>query len=279
MWSGCAAGMPPGAANHARMKGENPVLDILEDIISSLEKCVPIGEIRRGPLWTAVVSKRCGLASALNEGGCGAIGASADATAYMNMAADELAGFAVSDKIAEASLGLAAINSLIELDPGECDEMNASEFLFNAGRGKNVSVIGHFPFVDDLKKIAGNLWVIEKRPRPGDVTEEEGNACLPRSDLIAISSTTLINHTLASILRLCPENSIKVMLGPTTPMSKKLFDYGIDVISGSYVTDTELVLENIDRGLSFSAMKRSGGIRLLSLGRDRNIYRKALGGL
>ena len=270
--------MPSGAENHARLKGEQSVLDILEDIISSLEKGVPIGEIRRGPLWTGVVSKRCGLASALNEGGCGAVGAPKDASAYMHLTADELAGLAVSGNIPEASLGLAAINSLIEIDPDECDEMNASEFLFDAGRGKNVSVIGHFPFVDDLKKIAGNLWVIEKRPRPGDVTEEEGNACLPESDLIAISSTTLINHTLASILKLCPENSIKVMLGPTTPMSKKLFDYGIDVISGSYVTNTELVLGNIDRGLSFSAMKRSGGIRLLSLARDRGIYRKVPGG-
>ncbi len=251
-------------------------MDILEDIISGLEKGVSISEIRRGPLWTGVVSKRCGLASALNEGGCGAVGAPEDASAYMHMEADELSGLAFSEKIPEASLGLAAINSLIELDPGECDEMNASEFLFKAGRGKNVSVIGHFPFVDEMRKITANLWVIEKRPRPGDVTEEDGNARLPKSDLIVISSTTLINHTLASILRLCPENGITVMLGPTTPMSKKLLDYGIDVISGSYVTDTELVLENIDRGLSFSAMKRSGGIRLLHLVRNRALYRRVL---
>jgi uncharacterized protein (DUF4213/DUF364 family) len=121
-----------------------------------------------------------------------------------------------------------------------------------------------------------NLWVIEMRPRPGDCGEVESARYLPVSDVIAISSTTLINHTLPSILELCPAASMKILLGPTTPLSKVLFNYGIDIISGSLVTDTALVLENVRRGVSFSEMKKSGGIRFASLVRDREWYRRLM---
>ncbi|MFH2013029.1 MAG: DUF364 domain-containing protein [Pseudomonadota bacterium] len=252
-------------------------MKILEDIIADLEKGVKITEIRRGLLWIGVVSRHCGLASTLYQGGCGSAGWISDNSPdHLNMVADELAALSFSQDIPEASLGMAAINSLIEFDQDECEELNASDFLLKAGHGKNVSIIGHFPFVDKVKEVANNLWVIEKRPQPGDLEEEKSSTYLPRSDVIAISSTTFINHTLPSILKLCPAGSVKIMLGPSTPMSKILFDYGIDIISGCYVTDTALVLENISRGISFSAMKRSGGIRLLNLFKDKEKYKRIM---
>ncbi len=251
-------------------------MNILKDIIARLEKGIKIREIRRGPLWTGVVSKRCGLASALNEGGCESGGIARDATAYMGTTADELAALSFSESIPEASLGMAAINSLI--DPGieTCQEGDAAAFILETGRGKNVSMIGHFPFVDRIKDVAKNLWVIEKRPRPGDFQEGESKHFLPKSDVITISSTTLINHTLSDLLKLCPADSIKILLGPTTPMSTILFDYGIDIISGSFVTDTALVLANISKGMCFSEMKKNGGIRLLNLVKDKEKFRRVM---
>lgn len=227
-----------------------------------------VSEIRRGPLWTGVVSKHCGLASALNEGDCNSGGSSRDATAYAGMTADELAALSLSESIPEASLGMAAINSLIDIDTGSSKEGDAAGFIMKAGRGKNVSIIGHFPFVEKVREVARNLWVIEKRPQPGDLQESASRTCLPKSDIIAISSTTLINHTLPGLLELCPSQSIKILLGPTTPMSTVLFRHGVDMVSGSVVTDTALVLENINKGMSFSAMKQRGGIKLLNLVRN-----------
>jgi len=253
-------------------------MKILEDIISSLEINVAIEEIIRGPLWTGVISRRCGLASAMYEGSCDSAAGkeTRDPGKYIEMTADELAALSLSDRIPEASLGMAAINSLIGPEPEECEEVNASEFLMRAGRGKNVSIIGHFPFVDEIRDIAENLWVIEKKLQDGDYPEEDSARYLPLSDVIAISSTTLINHTLSSLLKLCPAASIKILLGPTTPISRILFDYGIDIVSGSHVTDTALVCENIRRGISFSAMKKIGGIQLLSLVRDREKYKNIM---
>ncbi len=252
---------------------------IIREIIDSLEKGVPVRDIIRGPLWTGVVSNGCGLASTLHEGECSSAEGKGvkDPAGFAGKTADDLAELSFSREIPEASLGLAAINSLIEPVQDESDEMNAAEFLIKAGKGKNVSIIGHFPFVDQVREAAENLWVIEKRPQPGDYREEESGKFLPLSDIIAISSTTLINHTLEPLLELCPDSSITMLLGPTTPLSEILFDHGVDIISGSRVTDIPVVCESIARGISFSRMKRIGGIRLVNLIRDKSLFNRIMG--
>jgi len=88
---------------------------------------------------------------------------------------------------------------------------------------------------------------------------------LPASDIIAISSTTLINHTLTGLLDLCPEGSIKMLLGPTTPFSDVFFNYGIDIISGSRVMDKTTALKYIREGANFRQLKKTGAIQLLTM--------------
>jgi len=244
-------------------------MKVLEDIISSITVDAPVTDVTKGIFWTALVSRHCGLASTMvydwKMGGA----KEPEETSYLQMSAASLARGALLDDTASASLGLAAINSLIDVDTVRCVDLNAGHYLVENGQGKNITVIGHFPFVDELKKVAGNLWVIEKRMQPGDRPEEETATCLARSDIIAISSTTLINHTLGNILDLCPSGSTRMLLGPTTPLTSALFDHGIDIISGSVVTDPETALLHIRQGANFRALKRTGSIRLVTLMKDQ----------
>jgi len=85
---------------------------------------------------------------------------------------------------------------------------------------------------------------------------------------VAISATTLINHTLGELLHYCKKDAFKIMLGPTTPMSHVMFDYSIDVISGVKVIDEEMVLRCISEGATFRQVK---GVRLLSMARKLKI--------
>lgn len=187
---------------------------------------------------------------------------------YLQMSAVSLAGGALSDNRFDASLGLAAINSLIDVDTEKCIDLNAADWLARKGQGKNIAVIGHFPFVDDLKRVARNVWGTEKRMQPGDHPEEKTVALLGQSDIVAISSTTLINHTLGDILEACPTGSTKILLGPTTPLASVLFEHGIDVVSGSIVTDHVTALLHIRQGANFRELKRTGTIRLVTLTKD-----------
>ena len=55
-----------------------------------------------------------------------------------------------------------------------------------------------------------------------------------------------------------------VVLGPTTPLSPVLFDYGADVVSGTRVVDPELALRSAGEGATFRQIR---GIRLLTMER------------
>jgi len=241
-------------------------MNIFEAIIDHIEKDTPVKEVRKGLYWTAVVSDHCGLASTMIKDIC-----TEDdkedviPPSFAGKSALEIAKRIFSDDISDVSLALAAINSLINIDESRCAEMNAEEFLVDHGAGKNVSIIGHFPFTERLRNVTNNLWVIEKHRKPGDIGENEAEKFLPQSDIIAISSTTLINHTLQSLLELCPGQSIKMLLGPTTPMTDTLFDFGIDIVCGSKVTDEQTALRSISEGANFRQLKRSGSVKLLSM--------------
>jgi uncharacterized protein (DUF4213/DUF364 family) len=133
-------------------------MKILEELLSSLKEDSIVREVHVCVFWTAVLSKNCGLASTLHEG-----------HPYHKIVRDpgklrgksalELAEYAKSDRLLEASIGMAAINSLIDIDETRCITKNAFDILAEKGSGKNIAIVGHFPWIPKLKKIARNLFV------------------------------------------------------------------------------------------------------------------------
>ncbi len=240
-------------------------MKILADVIATLKEDAPVREARVSPFWTAVVSRGCGLASTLAPGHHehGAIFVR-EAGSLADRSALELTGLAHSDSTLEAGIGLAAINSLLDVDEARCVELNASELLGERGRGKKVALVGHFPFVPALREAAGRLWVIELHPQAGDVGAEEAEVILPQVDIAAITGSAFINHTLERLLSLCRPETLVVVLGPSTPLSPVLFDYGVDVISGTRVVDSGLALRCLSEGATFRQIK---GVRLLTMER------------
>ncbi|MDD3846605.1 MAG: DUF364 domain-containing protein [Syntrophorhabdaceae bacterium] len=241
-------------------------MDVLTDIISTIEQDAQVQEVRRGLAWTTVVSKGCGLASTLGSAGCNHEATEGMVRSFTEMTALELArNCSLSNDTAMVSLGLAAVNSLIDVDTSKCSDADGLRLAKDLGKGKNIAVIGHFPFLADVAKTARNLWIIEKRVHPGDYSEEEGKDLIPQSDIVVISSTTIINRTLGDILERCREGAVKMLLGPSTPMTETLFTLGIDMLSGSVVTDKDTVLRSVSEGVSFMQLKRRGGVRFVSM--------------
>jgi uncharacterized protein (DUF4213/DUF364 family) len=220
-----------------------------------------------------VISSQCGLSSTLSQDAFCRDGEVQELPApkdsFTDMSAVELAGYSVSKDITQASLGIAAINSLIRVDAEKCVDQDGLQLVYDLGKGKNISVIGHFPFLERLKEVAKNLWIIEKHPQPGDITEEAGKDYLPKSDIVVISGTTLINHTCEGILGLCNARSVRMLLGPSTPMTPVLFGHGIDILSGSTVTDRATALKYISEGANFVRLKKTGAVRFVTMVRDR----------
>nr|HDN00684.1 hypothetical protein [Deltaproteobacteria bacterium] len=234
-------------------------MKILSDIISSLNnKDHKINEIHTCIHWTAVSSLGCGLSSTFKgdripHEPVRGVGELTKKTAL------EVVEYARSDNFLEASIGMAALNSLLEVDEDRCVDLNAFDILAEKGRGKNVCVVGHFPFISRIRELAKRLWVIEKRPQEGDLPAGEAENVLPIADVVAITGTSFINNTVDDLLGLC-RDSFVLMVGATSPLSSVLFDYGVDMIAGSKVADPQTAIRCISEGATFRQIR---GIRHL----------------
>jgi uncharacterized protein (DUF4213/DUF364 family) len=241
-------------------------MKILEDLLAHLTpKEEPLRDVTVGAHWTSVLTRGCGLASTLGDPHPHKGPSVRDAGKLTERGIAELMNLARSEKLLEASIGMATINSLIEIDEKRCSEINAFDVLAEQGGEKNIAVIGHFPFVPKLKELARNLWVIEQRPRPGDLEADQATDILPRCQVVGITSTSFINHTLESLLDLC-RDAFVMLLGPTTPFTPLLFDYGIDALSGTKVVDEAQVIRHVKEGATFQQIHHAG-VRLLTMTR------------
>lgn len=240
---------------------------IIDDILSTLKEDAPVKEVRVGAFWTAVWSKNCGLASTFSnhdhEGGPPV----SSAGSLMTKSAFELCRLANSESLLERSIGLAAINSLLTIELNRCKEVNAAEILFTRGAGKKVAVVGRFPFIPKLRQVSAKCWVLEKKPRPGDLPACAAAEVIPLADVVAITGTALLNGTMGELLGLCRRDSLVMVLGPTTPLTPLWFAYGVDIVSGSQVVDVPKVLRFVSEGAIFTQLHRHG-VRLLTMLKD-----------
>ena len=237
-------------------------MSILSDLIAQLQgKDHPVKEVLTGAYWTGVVSGGCGLASTFrheehpHRQGVRDVGRLTEKTAL------ELAEYALSGYTMEASIGMAAINSLLEVDEKRWVEQNASQILLEKGEGKNVAIVGHFPFIPELRKKARNLWVLEQKPRAGDLASQEAQNILPQCEVVGITGTAFINHTLDDLLTWAKGKYI-LLIGPTTPLTPFLFNYGIHVLSGTVVVDKVEAFKCISQGATFREVR---GVRRVTM--------------
>jgi hypothetical protein len=242
---------------------------ILETILETLAD----GEVKAacvGLHWTAVVvevngERQCGLAATLSRGHEHSKGAQIPQAGNLEgFSARQLAEFALHESPTLVSIGMAAINALLPKKFQYTSEVNAEQLILQHGLGKRVALVGHFPFVPDLREQLGHLDVLELEPQPGDLPASMAPEVLPGADVVAITAMTLVNGTMESMLALCSPGAYVILLGPSAPLTPLLFDFGIDAVSGALVTSEEPVLKTIMQGGNFHQVHRAG-VRLVNL--------------
>ncbi len=243
---------------------------LLHSVAGNAAQAQP-ADIRIGGHWTAVTIElggqvRGGLSSTLGGGGDehhhGKGAPVKDAGCLLTYSAMQLAALANSDSLTETSVGFATINALLDVDLAACVEVNAADVIAERGAGRKVAVVGHFPFIPRLRAIAGTLWVLELRPREGDLPASMAAEILPQADVVALTGTSLLNHTFEGLIALCRPDAFVVMLGGTTPLSPVLFEAGVDAIAGTLLTDPAAALLAVSQGATFPQIP---GKRLLTM--------------
>ncbi len=243
----------------------NSVVDVI------LEECSPSPEfevldVRVGPYWTVVRSSvGAGMASTMAGSFDRRAGVPvAAAGRLLDLELGALVQLLRSASVPEAALGLAAVNSLTDVNRMAVADLNAREVLKDKGRDKAVAIIGRFPFVEEIRAVSRELWVFEKGAgrRADDLGPEHVAGVLPHAEVVAISATTLINHTIEDILPFISPHAFTMMLGPSTPMMPCLFDFGIDLLCGSVIEDPPAVIKAVEQG---AVTRQISGVRRVTL--------------
>jgi hypothetical protein len=236
---------------------------ILNDLISILNFDADVKDIRQGLFHTGVLTRSCGLAATLPRDALRQESPMVKTPGFLlDKDPLELAQLAYSQSILEAAIGMATINSLLEVDDASCIELNAAELIMEKGKGKRIAVVGHFPFIPKVRECSKELWVIEKNPKEGDFGEAEAENLIPRADVVAITGTAITNHTMDHLLELCHPRAYIIALGDTAPLSPILFDHGLNAISGTRVMNAQLALRCVSQGANFRQIR---GVKRLTM--------------
>jgi uncharacterized protein len=241
-------------------------VNTIDALLSSLQADAPVGQVLVGAFWTAVVLEgdppRCGLASTLRAETHDEGSPVRQPGRLQEHSGRELAEWLRSPRILEASIGMAALNALLEVDELACTDLNAERVILEQATGRRVVVVGHFPFVDRVRQAAETCWVLELRPRPGDLAASQAAEVLPQADVVALTGTSLLNHTFDDLMALCQPEAFVVLLGASAPLSPVLLERGVDALSGTKVVDVPAVLRAVSEGATF---RQIPGKRLLTM--------------
>lgn len=230
---------------------------IYDELIASVSEELTVKDYMIGLHWTIIRSEKgMGLAKTVRGGKVGS-----ELKNIMGMPLKQLASAVKSWNLLDASLGMAAINSVYNnsasvmaiTDPSDCSSESYSQADFNVftnhvfeTNNKKVAVVGHFPKIEQLSSVC-RLSILERDPQPGDYPDTACEYILPQQDLVFITGTAFINKTVPRLLELS-KNAQVIMLGPSVPLSTVLFRHGVDVIAGMVVTDEALAWNTVQTG-------------------------------
>lgn len=175
----------------------------------------------------------------------------------------EFAWLLLSPDETTAAVGLAALNALHQPDESLLTSVDAADWLAAQCAGRSVAIFGRFPFIDaEIRPFAREVRVFEQEPQERESSIVDMAHILPRMDVVAITSSSIINHTVDLILPHTRPDSRVVLLGPSTPLTEKLFACGIDGLFGVRVASVSQVIDSVLAGSGFQKMH---GLQRVSL--------------
>lgn len=223
-------------------------------LYEDLAQGVGAGIARRvlvGLNWTMVEGPDgVGLAASPSRDAPGCSGKLA-AGSYAGRPLRELAAMLGSWNPFEAAIAMAAVNAHYNrFDLAGAD----SNGLDDVPRDGRVVVIGAFPNIGE--RLPGAL-VVERSPRDGEYPEPAVDWLLPGADTVVATGSTLGNRSLPRLLDLAAGAHV-ALVGPSTTLSPRLFDYGVEVLSGLVAEDPDGIARMVAEGGGGGALKRCG---------------------
>lgn len=178
--------------------------------------------------------------------------------------AEDFAHLLSSSDAISAAVGLATLNAVNQPPESALTAFDAADWLAEQSAKRAIALFGRFPFIEDeIRPLARHVWVFEQEPGAGEYGLSDITAILPQAEVVAITGSSIINHTIDLILPCIRPEALVVVLGPSTPLSEKLFSCGIHAMFGVRVVNLQQVIDSVMAGDGFQKIQRLQRVSLL----------------
>ena len=171
----------------------------------------------------------------------------------------QLALGAKSEDLIERAIGCAAINANTNHYGLKLTQDNGLSLPDN--KGEKIVVVGRFP---NLEQKLPTAIVLERNPGPGDLPEHEAPNVIPGCTHLIITASTWVNGSLPSLLKLVDTAHVS-LIGPGTPFSPILKQYGIHKLAGFLVQEPDELSLLVQNGAGVRQFKHLGVFGVLEL--------------
>lgn len=243
----------------------------LHDVMLPMADPVKVEQVCMGIGYTAVVTSDGSIGVAYTyydaRSGCCLI---QDYQDFEGRPARELLSLIQHPNPLGRSMALALVNALNRHRAEQLPEDRQNALLFNAlgiGADTKVSMVGFIkPLVDLLESMGVQVDVIDEFRQMGDKDRFFHNLAT-WADTALITSTTILNNTLESILDRAGDEVRVALLGPSTPMVAEAFEHRpmVKALAGIVPDRIDPVLKTVRHGLGARYLHRCSRKVTLSL--------------
>ena len=176
----------------------------------------------------------------------------------------EILSYSLDPNVLKSAIGIATLNALtqwiIETEEDEEYQIIKDEDGFNLLKiepHETVSLVGAFgPYIRRLKTMGNPFYIIEKNPqtlRPDEVkyfkSASEMLSPLKNSDVVIITGTAIVNHTIDNILSLITNGKRIGLIGPTASLIPDVFfKRGVNMMAGVRILDADEMIKILKQG-------------------------------
>ncbi len=231
------------------------VLGLLKEQVREAAQQRTVTDVRIGLTYTAVLldNGSAGVAYTFRReilSGCCSLQTDRP---FAGKQAAEIIEHITSQDLLARTVGIAAANALINQEKQGLTTGDMLELL-QPGPQDVVGMVGYFgPLVPVLQEKTKKLYVFEKTPVTAEEVfpEEQAVEMLPRCSTAIITSTTLINQTLDSLLEASANCAKIALVGPSTPLDLAVFEplgVQVHIVSGVIITNPQAILQVVSEG-------------------------------
>jgi uncharacterized protein (DUF4213/DUF364 family) len=176
----------------------------------------------------------------------------------------EIVNYSLDPNVLKSAIGIATINGLSQWILESRDETDYEVVkekdgfdLLDIQPYETVSLVGAFgPYIKRLKAMGNPFYIIEKNRltlKPDEMKyfkpEPEMKAAIEKSQVVMITGTAIVNHTIDVVLSWITNGKRAAIIGPTASLlPDAFFRRGVNVMAGVRILNPDLMLKILKQG-------------------------------